>query len=86
MVDKSISLIGEDKNTTVIDGGEIDDVIYISANDVTISGFTIQNSGDEGWQNGWDGGIDIRTRNCIVSDNNIMYNYYAHYSYCYPSI
>jgi len=77
VVDKSISLIGEDKNTTVIDGGEIDDVIYISANDVTISGFTIQNSGDEGWQNGWDGGIDIRTRNCIVSDNNIMYNYYG---------
>ena len=76
-VNKAITLKGQDKNKTIIDGSEKDDVVYISANDVTISGFTIQNSGDKGWQNGWDGGIDIRTKNCIISNNNIMYNYYG---------
>ena len=76
-VNKAITLRGEDKNTTIIDGSEVDDVIYISANNVIINGFTIQNSGDEGWENHWDGGIDIRSRNCIISDNIIMYNFYG---------
>ncbi len=46
VINKSISLIGEDKDTTIIDGGGNGTVIYVS-NDVTISGFTIQN-GDNG--------------------------------------
>jgi len=44
IVDKSITLIGEDKDTTIIDAGGSGGVIYISEDDVTISGFTIQNS------------------------------------------
>ena len=44
VIDKSISLIGEDKYTTIIDGSNIGDVIYVSADWVNISGFTIQNS------------------------------------------
>ncbi|UCD13774.1 MAG: right-handed parallel beta-helix repeat-containing protein [Thermoplasmatales archaeon] len=44
-VDKSINLIGEDRDSTIIDGDE--DVINISADWVNISGFTIKNSGDE---------------------------------------
>jgi parallel beta-helix repeat protein len=44
-VDKQINLIGENRETTVIDGFESLHVVYVSAaaNRVNISGFTIQN-------------------------------------------
>ena len=40
VVDKSISLIGEDRDTTIIDGNESGNVIEISANHVNILCFT----------------------------------------------
>ena len=52
VVNKSVKLIGEDKNVTIIDGGyghyasdgpDRDYVVEIAAFDVSISGFTIQN-------------------------------------------
>ena len=44
IINKSISLVGEDKNITIIDGGgNYPPVVYISADWVNISGFTIQN-------------------------------------------
>ncbi len=46
-VDKSIHLIGEDKNSTIINGNKIGDVVSISSDNVYLSGFTIQNSGDD---------------------------------------
>jgi len=45
VVDKTIDLIGEDKDTTIVDGGGSGDVIYASADNISIRGFTIQNSG-----------------------------------------
>ena len=42
---KAIKLIGQNKVTTIINGTGQRDVIYVSANDASISGFTIQNSG-----------------------------------------
>jgi len=45
-INQSIDLIGENKDTTVIDGDYDNNVIQINANYVTISGFTLQNSGD----------------------------------------
>ena len=45
IVDKSINLVGENKNITVIDGGNVGDVISISADLVNITGFTITGSG-----------------------------------------
>ena len=44
-IHKSINLVGEDKYTTIIDGGFNFDVVRIYADYVDISGFTIQNSG-----------------------------------------
>jgi parallel beta-helix repeat protein len=52
VINKSISLIGEDKYTTIIDGGSVGDVIDISADRVNISGFTIQNSGHKNYEAG----------------------------------
>ena len=47
-VDKSISLIGENRNTTVIDGSGIGDVVNASSDFVYIGNFTIQN-GESSW-------------------------------------
>ncbi len=54
VVSKSISLIGECQETTIIDGGEMfTPIVQITANNVTIKCFTIQNSG---LIFGWEGG------------------------------
>jgi len=44
-IDRSIHLIGEDKNVTELYGDRINSTIYGTADDITISGFSIQNSG-----------------------------------------
>ena len=46
VVDKSIDLIGENKTTTFIDGNGVDDVVYVSADEVNMTGFTVENSGN----------------------------------------
>lgn len=45
VVNKTVSLIGENKFNTIIDGEGSGNVIFISADNVTVAGFTIQNSG-----------------------------------------
>ena len=46
VINKSISLIGEDKNTTIIDGNGFENTVYITDNHINISEFTIRNSND----------------------------------------
>jgi parallel beta-helix repeat protein len=72
VVNKVVDLTGADKTTTIIDGGGTGDVIHISTDGVTVSSFTIQNSGFVGWQNDYDAGIDIRSNNNIITDNIIQ--------------
>ncbi|UCF12917.1 MAG: right-handed parallel beta-helix repeat-containing protein [Thermoplasmatales archaeon] len=71
VVNKSIQLIGEDNELTIIDGGGSIDVVHISANLVNINGFTIQNSGTSIW----DAGIELRSNNSSIFDNIINSNY-----------
>ena len=66
-VNKSINLIGEDKNTTIIDGATNGNDVNISADNVKIVGFTIDNC-----SNG--AGICLYSNNCIITDNIISYN------------
>lgn len=66
IIDKSIMLIGEDRKTTIIDGGKIGDVIKITAEKVSISNFTIRNCGK------YDAGIEIISSNNIIA-NCILY-------------
>jgi len=47
VVNKSISLVGENRDSTIIDGSNKGSVISIKANNVNISGFTIRHSGNE---------------------------------------
>jgi len=44
-IDKPVYLLGENREQTIVDGNARDNVIKISANNVHISGFTIQNGG-----------------------------------------
>lgn len=70
IVDKEIGLFGENQETTVVNGGRSGDVIYVSADNVIISGFTIQQSGGNN-----SGGIVVRSSNNIVTDNIITLNF-----------
>lgn len=73
IIDKSISLIGEDKNNTVINGENKKDAIKIQADFVNITGFTIRNGG--GSLNN-EGGIKLNSsKNCKIDNNNIIDNY-----------
>lgn len=77
IVDQSISLIGEDRHTTVIDGGEAKNssVVNITADGVMVQGFTIQNSSSlDGWPN-YVSGIEILSEYNIIKDNIIKDNY-----------
>ena len=67
-VTKSINLIGEDKNTTVIDSDWISTVL-ISADSVTLSKFTIKNSRED---HGMYQCIHVTSDNNIISDNNVI--------------
>ena len=64
---KSLKLIGEDKETTIIDGGGSGQCIYVVADNVKISGFTIQNGAD---------GVYVAYSNgCTIANNIISDNY-----------
>jgi len=45
VVDKSLTLIGENPSTTIIDGNNTGRVIQVSADNITVSGFAIRKSG-----------------------------------------
>jgi parallel beta-helix repeat protein len=70
LIERSVSLIGENKVTTIIDGLSRYYVISIYANDVTVSDFTIQYGGS-GWSTG---GIYVAGTDVIVKQNIIQYN------------
>ncbi len=74
-IDKSLSLIGEDRASTFINGGGEDDVIRINSDRVNITEFNISNSGS-GWGNS---GIYINGDHCDISHNIITNNYMGVY-------
>lgn len=66
VVDLPMSLIGEDRDTTIIDGSGSGDVVNVTANWVNISWFTVKNSGPDGG----DSGIELyQVQNCHISNN-----------------
>ena len=74
VINKTIKLDGEDKTTTIIDGGGLGHVVEVTVPRVRVSGFTIQNSS----KGLFDAGIKMLTlnsyvtiRNNIVQDNEI---------------
>jgi parallel beta-helix repeat protein len=65
-VDVSIWLIGEEKNTTIIDGNRVGNVTVVSADTVVIGGFTLQHSGENHRIGYSDSAV------CLLSNGNII--------------
>ena len=71
VINKTISLVGENVSTTIIDGNNAGTVVQIVADNVTIRGFTVQNSG-WGW---YKNGIYVyRADNCEIRSNFLFNN------------
>jgi len=86
IVNKTINLDGENRETTVIDGGGIEHVVVIISPHCRISGFTIRNSGN----GAFDAGIktlslnsNTTIKNNIITNNRlgIFLNYAYEYSW-----
>lgn len=65
-INTSITLLGEDRETTIIDGSEQGTVVTILSDGVTMDTFTVQNAVDP--YDGWGNGIHVK------SDNNTIQN------------
>lgn len=78
LINKSISLIGENKDTTIIDSIGIESRVYIEANDVTVTGFTIKNADSHGIRLGlihFEADSIYQPVRCKIAGNNIMNNF-----------
>ncbi len=76
VVNKKINLIGEDRDTTIIDSSGSGDVVYVGVDWVSLSGFTITGSGTIFG----DAGIELNNvQNCKVFNNNASNNYQGIY-------
>ena len=66
VVNKTVWLVGENRRNTIIDGNSTGNVIEVTASNVNIRGFTIQNGQT---------GVDLTyLNNTVISGNNIMNN------------
>jgi len=52
VVNKGVSLVGEDRNSTIVDGNEAGSVLSIMADNVSIEGFTVRRSGLRSYNSG----------------------------------
>ena len=73
VIDKSIILIGENKNNTIIDGRVVGNTIKVNTNHVTIKNFTIQHSGLIFPLSG----INLSSNYNIVENNLLIDNFYG---------
>jgi parallel beta-helix repeat protein len=72
VVNKIVFLVGEDQDTTIIDGSNAGNVIEVTADNVTIRRFTLRKSGF-----GNSGILLNKVENCIISMNSITENWYG---------
>jgi parallel beta-helix repeat protein len=77
VVNKTISLVGEDKTNTIIDGSLNGNVVNITASNVKVTGFTIRRSGTDTdysgiWISGPSSG-NIITNNILTENYNGIY-------------
>lgn len=70
VVNKSVSIIGESKNGAIIDAGKIGHAVIITAKNVKIMNFTIQNSGPDEW----DAAVKVMANNSIIQNNLLINN------------
>ena len=68
VINKSISLIGEDRSTTVIDGSNVGTVVLVTADNVIVKGVAVRN--------GRSGIVVSDSYNCSIEDNLVEDNSY----------
>ena len=71
VINKSLTLLGQNRSLTVLDGSSNPTAITVTADNVNIQEFTIQNE-EVGY---YDGGIHVTSDNNIISQNTIVNNY-----------
>ncbi|MEJ2271144.1 MAG: right-handed parallel beta-helix repeat-containing protein [Candidatus Bathyarchaeota archaeon] len=77
LINKSITLIGENKEKTIIDSIGIESRVYIEADHVTITGFTIKNADSHGIRLGlieFEPDSEYQPIGCKIIGNNIENN------------
>jgi len=84
-VNKSLFLLGENRDTTIIDANGSESPVILQANNATVSGFTLQNSGHHCFENAGiyiknSDGISDSNNNTIIG-NNIIQNHHGFYGY-----
>ncbi len=70
VINKTITLVGEDNNFTIIDGHDTNNVIYIRANNVTVKGFTVRKSGST-----YSGILVDHSTGNVIINNKVIYSY-----------
>ncbi len=81
VVNMSISLIGEDRSATIIDGNGTGTVMHVIANNTVISGFTIRKSGEKFdeepalWCGLMVGGYEMPVANTTITNNYVKKNF-----------
>jgi parallel beta-helix repeat protein len=74
VVNKTVSLVGENRDTTIIDGNRTGCVLDIVSDSVNVTSFTVQRSGNTMFPD-FDAGISLNNaKSCIISNNNITDN------------
>ncbi len=68
VIDKQVSLVGEDKALTIIDGGQDGTAVWINADGASLTGFTVQNSGN----NLTDSGIYVNSSQGVILSGNLV--------------
>jgi parallel beta-helix repeat protein len=77
VVKKSITIQGENKHTTIIDGAKNSHGVNIIADNVTVTGFTIQNCDDKGKPFTSTSGILLCSNKNKIMDNILLHNEYG---------
>jgi len=72
VVKKSIKFFGEDKDSTIIDGGGYGTVFSFYANNIMFTGFTVQNGGNDYFA--FDSGIKVGKSSNVTIIGNIISN------------
>ncbi len=70
---KTLTLVGEHRDNTTIDGGGSDDVVHVTGHWVNISGFSLRSSGSDSPP--WAGIRLYSSHNCHIFDNNVSSNW-----------
>jgi len=72
VVNKSIDILGENKETTIIDGGGYGTVVSFYADEITLTGFTVQNGGNDFFA--FDSGVKVGKSCDVTIIGNIIAN------------